>query len=277
MANERDFELLDDYLTNRLSEEDRSAFEQRLNADPDLQHEYALQKRVIQGIKDARVAQLKSMLNQVPVPSASTGNAIAGKVIVGTLVTLMIAATAIWYYKDEPNMREQATTPILQKEEQSTAPVEEPAISQVQPEKETPRQSVVRENQVQETDKNQTSAGTEHSRPSLAKKPDPLAAPAPTNNDGTKAADAVSIITDGSNPAYSFHYKTENGKLVLFGPFEESSYQVVTLSETGKTLRSLYYKERYYLLNDTNGEVRSLSEVTDASLIGKLEKQRVSE
>lgn len=274
MANERDFELLDDYLTNRLSEQDRSAFEQKLQADPDLQHEYALQKRVIQGIKEARVAQLKSMLNQVPVPSAATGNAIATKVILGTLVTLMIAAAAFWYYRDEPAKVEQTTASSAQ-EQQPIAPAETPVTApETKRETEVSKQPRVMEKSIQETDKNQTSAGTEHSRPSLAKKPEPLAAPAPQGDVKTQATDAIAVITDSSNPPYS--YNADNDKVVLYGPFEDSAYQIVNLSEAGKTVRSLYYKDKYYLLSDTQGEVRALSQVTDASLIEKLEKQRMS-
>jgi hypothetical protein len=97
MANERDLELLDDYLANRMSNNDRSAFEHKLNADPNLHQEYELQKHLIQGIKDARVAQLKSMLNQVPVPSHATGNAIASKVLIGAVVTIIIVAAGYWF------------------------------------------------------------------------------------------------------------------------------------------------------------------------------------
>lgn len=278
MANERDFELLDDYLTNRLSEQDRSAFEQRLNADPDLQNEYALQKRMIQGIKDARVAQLKSMLNQVPVPSASGGNAIATKVILGTLVTLMIAAAAFWYYRDEPIKVEQATAPSSQQAQPQTTPTEQPAISETKPETKTSQQSVVKDRQVQETDKNQTSAGTEHSKPSLARKPDPLSAPAAPNSasESTTGADeaTVAVVINNSNTTYTFHYKLGNDKLELYGPFEKGSYKITEVSEGGTITRALFYKDKYYSLDDTGNEIRPLSQVTDASLLTRLEEQR---
>lgn len=276
MANERDFELLDDYLTNRLSEQDRSAFEQKLQADPDLQHEYALQKRVIQGIKDARVAQLKSMLNQVPVPSASTGNAIATKVILGTLVTLMIAAAAFWYYRDEPAKVEQTTASSAQ--EQPTAPAETP-VAAPETKRETKEQTRSSEKATQDADKNQTSAGTEHSRPSLAKKPAPLSSPAPSNEAGElKSAESIgSIETDNSNATLRFHYKLTDGALVLFGPFEQRTYEVVEIAEGGKSVRSLYFGNKYYLLAETNDEVRALTQLTDASLVQKFEKQRIAE
>src|SRR5690606_12674271 len=98
MANERDLELLDDYLANRMDEGNRAAFEQKLKADPDLQQEFTMQKTVIEGIKSARIAELKSMLNNVPVPPA--GNALASKIFMAAAVTLVVAAAAYWLTRD---------------------------------------------------------------------------------------------------------------------------------------------------------------------------------
>lgn len=273
MADERDFELLDDYLTNRLSEQDRSAFEQRLQSDPDLQQEYALQKRVIQGIKDARVAQLKSMLNQVPVPSAA-GNAIASKVLFGTVVAIVIAAAALWFYRHEPSAPKQ---PQRQSEQKSTTPDQEPANTGKLPEKES-LPSITQDAHVQESDRNQTSAGTEHSKPSLAKRPDPVSGPAGNTTDrDEKAADAVaSVVIIDTNAGYTYHYGFNNGNLTLYGPFEEGSYEIVTVETGAKSVVSLYHQEKYHVLDETAGEIRSLKPVTDSDLLGKLEKQRTS-
>ena len=273
MADERDFELLDDYLTNRLSEQDRSAFEQRLQSDPDLQQEYALQKRVIQGIKDARVAQLKSMLNQVPVPSAA-GNAIASKVLFGTVVAIVIAAAALWFYRHEPSGPKQ---PQRQSDQKSTTPDQEPANTGKLPEKES-LPPITQDAQVQESDRNQTSAGTEHSKPSLAKRPDPVSGPAGNTTDrDEKAADAVaSVVIIDTNAGYTYHYGFNNGKLTLYGPFEEGSYEIVTVETGAKSVVSLYHQEKYHVLDETAGEIRSLKPVTNSDLLGKLEKQRTS-
>jgi hypothetical protein len=42
MASEKDFELLDQYVGNRLSTADKAAFEQKLAADADLKNELVL-------------------------------------------------------------------------------------------------------------------------------------------------------------------------------------------------------------------------------------------
>ena len=280
MANERDLELLDDYIANRMSDNDRSAFEQKLNADPNLHQEYVLQKRLIQGIKDARVAQLKSMLNQVPVPSQGPGNAIASKVLIGTVVTLMIAAAAYWFVQTDHNeVAEQPAQPTEQHlpKENALSPASEAEV------KEEKEESVTRKQQVQETDKNQTSAGTEHSKPSLAKKPDPLAAPTAKNKTGetvtgnaSASESPVSIETQSANSAYTFHYQYRDGKVTLYGPFQGKEYQVIELPVEGKRTAFLYYGNQYYSLGTANTEIKRLTPVGDASLVRKLEEHRTS-
>lgn len=275
MADERDFELLDDYLTNRMREQDRSAFEQRLQSDPDLLQEYTVQKRVIQGIKDARVAQLKSMLNQVPVPSSSTGNALASKVFIGAVVAIVIAAAALWFYRNESAGKEQSVQPA----QETTTPFEEPANTSAAPQAKNEQPSIDKSPQ-QESDRNQTSAGTEHSKPSLAKRPDPVSPPAGGGSSSTsasnKAAAAAVTVHINHDSRYNFHYQFVNGKLTLYGPFEKGGHVIVAIQQDAGKLLSLYYKEKYYQLTETISEIRELEPVTDPALISKLERQRTS-
>ena len=293
MADERNIELLDDYLTNRMSSEDRSAFEQKLKADPDLQHEYSLQKRVIDGIKEARIAELKSMLNKVPVPSAGTGNTLAGKIIFGTVVSLMIAAAALWYFREE-----EIQVPEQKASSEQQSPAQKPAEPSVEPETNTAvQESVAIEQQGIEADKNQTSAGTEQSKPSLAKRPAPLAAPGakksadtggttPASSPGeendknanqpaeTTGHSALMVETETANRDYSFHYQFRDGKLLLFGPFERGSYDVLELTSGDKSGAFLFYKEHYYHLSEADAQIKPLTPITDPALIQKLEDRR---
>ena len=275
MAEERDFELLDDYLTNRLSEQDRSAFEQKLQADPDMQHEYALQKRLIKGIKDARVAELKGMLNQVPVPS-NAGNGLGTKIFLGTVVTVIIAAAGYWFLTrdeiniDQPKSLSQQPAEIEKQASETPAPV-------------TPQQkpSVSAERPAVEPEKNQTSAGTEHSKPSLAKRPDPLQAPAGTPGaDGSRRADIRNssiVVENVPNSEYSFHYQISGGKLLLHGAFEKDQYTVLDFERNGSRQLALRYKDDFYLLETDANEVRRLEPVTDAALLETLQTYRVAQ
>ena len=91
---ERELDMMDDYLSNRLSAEDKSAFEQQVQADPRLAQELGIQKGLVEGLKQARVGELKSMLNNIPVSPVSGGSSPLTKV--GTLAVVAgLVVTAI--------------------------------------------------------------------------------------------------------------------------------------------------------------------------------------
>jgi len=66
------FELIDDYLTGRLNEQEKEAFEKQLDSDPALKADVGLQYQILEGVKQARITELKSMLNKVPVNTGYT-------------------------------------------------------------------------------------------------------------------------------------------------------------------------------------------------------------
>ncbi len=303
MADERDLELLDDYLSNRMGGADRSEFEQKLQADPDLRNEYALQSNLLQGIRDARVAELKSMLNKVPVPSGGHGSAFTSKAILGT-VTIIVAAAAYWFLTRDNGGISTAKVPAEQKitDEQPVTPTTKPE-AQRQPVEKNPVQEPA-----PEPDKNQTSAGTEHSKPSLARKPDPLKEPVKRSEENTSAKEPVldvfvpgaeeepadadgtvldpgtlrpggsSLVveTDKENSRYSFHYQFREGKLFLYGPFEKNLYEIMEFFTDQKRIVFLSYNNHYYLLTEADSKVTPLTAVNDPALLKKLNAYRSS-
>lgn len=285
MAEERDIELLDDYITNRMGEENRTAFEQKIKSDPDLQQEYALQKRMVQGLKDARISELKSMLNNVVIPSAGTGNTQAFKIVIATVATVVIGAVAYWYFHEDvpaqlPETKIQAEQPVA-----TDATEMEMDQPQVQPETKTKEQALPRLQERNDADKNQTSAGTEHSKPSLAKRPAPLSAPAPSgnrtsDNQGdvalTPVAPSFSVETERNKGRYSFHYQFRDGKLFLFGPFEDDRYEVIELLRDEKKQVFLFFENQYYSLEHEGEQINPLIPVKDPALTRKLDEQRNS-
>jgi hypothetical protein len=271
MADERDLELLDDYITNRMDAQDRDAFEQKLQADHDLQHEYALQQRLIKGIRDARVSELKSMLNQVAIPAHHTGTAVASKILIVAFVTILIGATAWFLTRD--GMRSAEPEPTEQKvaTEQPAADDSEPAELPQTAKKDAP----VSGKQIVETDKNQTSAGTEHSKPSLAKKPEPLQAPGEKSTTTADAGiSALQVETQSGNSRYAFHYQFKDHILVLYGPFAENQYEIIDLASAESGRIFLRFNERYYTLETADSTVRPLIAVTDTLLLAALSEHR---
>ncbi|HEX8039046.1 MAG TPA: hypothetical protein VF490_07830, partial [Chryseosolibacter sp.] len=156
MADERDLELLDDYLSNRMGGAERSDFEGRLQADPDLQNEYALQRNLVQGIRDARVSELKSMLNKVPVPSGGHGSALSSKAMLGA-VAIIIAAATYWFLmrSEKPALKPNA---VAEREVTGQQPVEPSTIPE---EKASTDEKNPANPEATDPDRNQTSAGTE--------------------------------------------------------------------------------------------------------------------
>ncbi len=273
MAAERDFELLDDYLADRMAEGDRSTFEEKLTADADLQQEYVIQKDLIEGIKRARVAELKAMLNKVPVPSGNAGNALGLKVALGTAAAVLIVAAAYWLTREQAN---EALTPKQSIHIEEPAPVEQPAEPALKsqdfdaakppisasPQEEVPQQ----ERAPVDSDKNQTSAGTEHSKPSLAKRPGALSAPAVPDN----PASAAGIEVKADDSRYSFHYQYHDGKVLLYGPFQKDSCDLVDIVTEGKRLTFLSYGDQFYPLQKGDEEIKPLVSVKDTEILKKL-------
>src|SRR5262245_21683160 len=100
MASERDLELLDDYLRNQMNAGDAAAFEQKLEADQALKSEYNLQKKIAEGLRQARVAELKAMLNTVAVPAPQGMTSLLTKLGLGIGASLLVGA-GIYYLNSQ--------------------------------------------------------------------------------------------------------------------------------------------------------------------------------
>jgi hypothetical protein len=97
------FELVDDYLMNRLTESERAAFEQQISSDPSLKGDLELQKNILEGIKKARAAELKAMLNNVPVGSPLSSNFAIMKIAAGIIGAGVLITSLYYYYQSEPS------------------------------------------------------------------------------------------------------------------------------------------------------------------------------
>lgn len=300
MADERDLELLDDYLSHRMGGADRTEFEQKMEADPDLQSEYALQKALLQGIRDARISELKTMLRNVPVPAGGDGSAFTTKAVLGALSIILVAAAYWFLTRDETQVR--TATPAAEQQiidEQSVTP---PSPSTTDTQGEGTKAPV--EKPRSNPDKNQTSAGTEHSRPSLSKKPDPILPPAgkrqgdrSLHNDSQDAINpgigkensptgdaeetgatlqpfngSLIVETVDGNSSYTFHYQFRDERLFLYGPFRKDQYDITEFLVNDQRATFLHYNNRYYALERGGSDVKSLTPLADPLLLEQLEQ-----
>lgn len=274
------FELIDDYLQGRLAGQDKQAFEQQLQADPSLQSEVAIQKTVIEGIKKARMAELKAMLNQVPVTGAMTQAGIsASQIAVGAFTAGAIITGTLFYFKpwekSVPIIETKIEKPVLKK----VVPKEEPKIST--PENKPEEKSEVKETKKKEAKvkvasakkiipKLQVTDPTEELRSTTVDSKDKTQA---TINHGGVSQSRIEVEMNDNNKEYTFHYQFDQGKLILYGTFDKALYEIIEVNGDSHSI-FLYYKESYYLLDEKQTIITPLLPVKDAQLIRKLKDYR---
>lgn len=311
MALEKDFELLDEYLRNKLSAADKAAFEQKLQGDADLQREHKLQQKIAEGLRKVRTAELKNMLNNIPVSSVHGSEISVG---VKTLISLTVAglvATGIYLYLDKEETEAPAqqitqteTSAEVQAETEETAPASTPEAepdantsspASSTPSAETPQPEKPKQQPVV-TDKQPTAKESASVRkPVVApKQKDSVSKPEihvfepgeetesthavheKTATESTPKANktTLTVKTDANNKKYNFHYQFKNGELYLFGPFDKKLIEIMEFFSDNKHTVFLFHENKYYLLNEANEKVKPLTAITDQTLIKKLKEHR---
>jgi len=283
MAAERDFELLDEYIANRLSATDKIAFEKRLEEDIDLQREYDLQQHIAAGIRNARKAELKALLMAVPVPSASPTSSFAKWAGFST-VALLLGIGLYFYFKPEParvNVVAEEQVMIPEKPtvaEKSTSPQQTEIESKVKTEELKPQNPVGTPTKEQAEDKSTSPRKLDVFDPSeeLTTVNEDVDASLPGESTTTPELATASRITtevDKTNRKYSFHYVLNNDKVTLYGSFENNLYEILEFFSGEKRTAFLFYKNNYYLL-DEGTQIKPLVPVNDPVLLEKLTEYR---
>ena len=109
MASEKDLELLDQYVSNRLTAQDRVAFEKKLASDTSLKNEFNLQQRVVDKIREARVKELKTMFNNVPASAIEpAGTSLITQVTLGVAIVGAIGAGVYFYLNNDDKTADQS-------------------------------------------------------------------------------------------------------------------------------------------------------------------------
>lgn len=271
------FELIDDYLTNRLNETQKETFEQQVANDPALKTDVEFQRQVIESVKNARAAELKSMLNKVPI--SATREFTTLKVAAGIVGGALLIGSIYMFNDTEPSQ------PIITEPKDSIAIVTESELNPIDDNT---------NNEVTNTDPAQEESNTKANAvvPSVKKdvvKPaieviDPSAelvesTSSPVNHGATVPTappvevKALEVAVDSANKKYKFHYQFASGKVVLYGSFDNSLYEIIELNGGNRAVY-LYYQNKYYALNERSTEITPLQALTDKSAIAKLEAYR---
>ena len=294
MASEKDFDILDEYAGNRLNPEDRAAFEKQLESDAELKNELSLQREIIEGVRTARKAELKKMLNDVPLSSIpSEGMSTALKIGLWVVAAGLVTSSVYFYFNREENTIAQPPVANEIKEESTENDVvTEPAVTaesnqdeqaaQEQPVQPQPKAS---EKQADNTPTPKASS-TEKVEEQQAVEPstrdvfDPSqdaenAEQAAADENGPKIStkSSIAVVTE-VDKRYNFHYQFRDNKLFLYGSFEKNFYEIMEFFSNNKRTMFLYYKDNYYLLNDADEKVKPLAPINDAALLKKLRDYR---
>jgi hypothetical protein len=83
----------------------------------------------------------------------------------------------------------------------------------------------------------------------------------------------IEVIIDSQQKKYANHYQFLEGKLLLYGNFDSSLYEVLEINGDKRSV-FLYFQSRYYHLDEAKTEITQLREIKDARLIQKLNLYR---
>jgi len=282
MASERDLELLDDYIRERLSNADRAAFEQKLSGDTALQRELKVQQRIADGLRKARTAQLKTMLSNVPVAAVPTTASILAKVA-GGLVFTGLVVTGVYFYATR-NESAPSQEPVEQITPGTIDSASADTNNSISPESVTPTPEDRPDTETTKlAEKTTSTPATSPDAKIKAYNPadDQNAADGTTNvpqagvtETNASARTSPVAVVDNTNVKYTFHYQFKEGKLILYGAFEKNLYEILEIFSDNKRTSFLYYKTNYYLLDEQGEDVKSLLPIKDETLLVKLREYR---
>ncbi len=270
-------ELINAYLDNELTETDRMNFEKRLEGDSQLQQELALQKDVIEGIRLARKAQLKQMLNNVPVAQTTIWS--AGKIATIVAAAAIVVMGVMYFTSEETTPETEPVTNEMpsQEAEQNMQPQDSPAEEEpvaAEDNTEATEESEVAINKVEEV----VEAQPEDKRPVVAPSFDRAEADrtevvAPDGKilgEISETPTETDVVIERVNENYKFHYMFEPGMLKLYGNFNNELYQILEFNSADGRVWFLEYENKYYFLDDSSTEIRPLKEVKDEKLLNIL-------
>ena len=284
---ERELEMMDDYLSNRLNAEDKSAFEQQVQADPRLAQEIDIQKGLVEGLKQARVAELKTMLSNVPVSPINGGTSLLTKVGTWAVVAGLVI-TGIYFFAAQEEETNSATKSLAEQKPDAKPEVAEIPKTETEPvtSKEEDTQPVNKpiEEKVKKSELQPKTTEPAATKPSIDvydpskdevdEKTKEYEREQMENIRESFVTSSIEVETDTMSKKYNFHYVFKNSKLILYGAFEKNLYEILEFIGDEKRTVVLFYKSNYYLLDIDKVQPSKLSPIHDQKLLKMLKAHR---
>ncbi len=299
--NTKYWQLIDDYLSGKITDKNRILVDNKLTTDPEFKNEFELQKNIVNAIKDSRRSELKTRLENIKIHWYNTIPAnwkIAASVTAVTIATI----GAYFYFDNQSDQKSQLemesidsieiTTDVNEIPQKPTVIISELPEEGLEEDSNKPPETTVKKaeepkvtaknNRIEETVDEQmvpeTNGDIEVIVPDLV---DDFEAGEDLNmKDVTDSnINKISPVREDfysntevktlMHKKYNFHYQLSEGLLTLYGNFEDIPYEILEINSLEGKRLFLNYKNNYYMLLST-GSITALTPVTDTTLINEL-------
>ena len=296
-------EKLDAYLRGDLDESSKSDFLNEVSQNPDLQNQFDFEKEMIEGIKEARILEIKGNLSSVPVSYQpgfleSLGSfkvAITSGIIIG-----LIGLGGYYFLSDDENVVESSI--VENSKAEKIEPFEDNNKEVFQENLGNSNLSVQDKIEYSEesTDENtieiingsesQPLENSEYIRseevitevetfdPSIIEPEDNFSSPSSLELKNAEKGETTTTLYESTtierieDGEHDFHYQFYNKKLFLYGSFGKSPYEIIELNSENGRQYFLYYDNNFYPLDRDRDQIGELKALNDSRLETKLKK-----
>ena len=292
-------EAIAQYLTQQMTEVDRSAFEQKISESPQLAQKIKFEKLIAEGIKNYKKGILKSRLNQLELGSSiGETTSITSKIALSTMTVLVLGGLSYFLLTpDETLVIENQETiigiDVMTEDKNANISLEIDTTNEMlSDKKEDERISSITkdiENTRVKVSKKQSKKGSKSDKEILQSEvevvlpymdgtemsfDEPFDSLQDFSDDLMKNQAQVSSVPEleieiEMKKTKKLKYIYVGEKLILIGDFSASTYQIIEDNTIAEKKLYLYFEQEYYALTVTS-EKKALIPVRDIRLLDYL-------
>lgn len=273
-------ELIEQYLSGRMSENDMVEFEQMLSTDPLLNKEFLFQQDIVQAIQETRKQELITKLDAIDVSGLTDTSGLLNLKTIAAASVLIIGGVVSYFMLSgddvTPENDQISTIEIVEEPKESsnvsTVTIEESASSDesfdVQPEDVIEEEKLEDESTVtsisiskdeldaiNSSEINDDFGDFDDDDFNLSGPPENF-----MNSKGEFEHSTIGVIISNNKKKYSFHYQIKDNTLFLFGNFDKV-YEVLEFNTGNSSDLFFVYEDKYYNLNEAQSSIAPLEEM----------------
>ena len=293
-------EFFDKYLKDKLSENERIAFEEKVNQDPLLRSELKMQSDIYVALGETRKAALKSRLDQIPVNNLGwfTSQGARMAMVIGSAFVVTVGS---YFYFSSVNHDKQwqphvnidpaftvtdqikeklsAPVPVLKPDHQLKKPSANPVADElvVASGKASKKQIFTKQTEAESIpDIKRPELITDFEEDTQKINYNDFEAPQEKIVENTVVDNANIDIENVVNQQYNFHYQFIDNKLYLYGNFSSTPYKIIALNFDQNRKLFLEYNDHFYGIDSQQKAIAPLQAIEDTVLLKELKKIHVS-